>query len=268
MNIGNRIKNLRIKQGMSQTQFADKFNVTRQTVSNWENNKNYPDLDILEQISQEFNVSFDELLKEESGLAEKTPKRIPKKIWLLLVICVIALVEGSNYVYERNLEPLADHLGPLTYELPEAGYVHTKEDVITKREELSNKELIRGKVYRNEENNTEVTIYEYDQWDEFMTMVQKEKETNKDLDEYGALSRYEKTPPDFVKHITVFSGEDFVEGTRYTHYYKCYVRTQMKVEQRDYIIMVRGGFPEGARFIAEAFIDSMDYNSDLKDEYS
>ena len=47
MDIGNKIQKIRTEQGMTQAEFADKFHVSRQTVSNWENNKNYPDLSIL-----------------------------------------------------------------------------------------------------------------------------------------------------------------------------------------------------------------------------
>ena len=50
---------------MSQEQFADLFHVTRQTVSNWENNRNYPDMFSLKQISDTFQVSFDMLLKDD-----------------------------------------------------------------------------------------------------------------------------------------------------------------------------------------------------------
>ena len=54
MNIGNKIQKLRNDCNMSQAEFAEKFHVTRQTVSNWENNKNYPDwvLDCANFVSQ------------------------------------------------------------------------------------------------------------------------------------------------------------------------------------------------------------------------
>ena len=41
MDIGNKIQKIRADQGMTQAEFADKFHVSRQTVSNWENNKNF-----------------------------------------------------------------------------------------------------------------------------------------------------------------------------------------------------------------------------------
>ena len=44
MNIGNQISNIRKEQQLTQEEFGRLFHVTRQTVSNWENEKSYPDL--------------------------------------------------------------------------------------------------------------------------------------------------------------------------------------------------------------------------------
>ena len=47
MNIGNQILNIRKEKQLTQEEFGRLFHVTRQTVSNWENGKSYPDLQIL-----------------------------------------------------------------------------------------------------------------------------------------------------------------------------------------------------------------------------
>ena len=44
LNIGSQIKNYREQLKISQEELADRIFVTRQTISNWENNKNYPDI--------------------------------------------------------------------------------------------------------------------------------------------------------------------------------------------------------------------------------
>ena len=74
MDIGNKIQAIRTESGMTQAEFAEKFNVTRQSVSNWENNKHYPDLDTLCKISDEYNVSFDVLLKEDREYVSRIDK--------------------------------------------------------------------------------------------------------------------------------------------------------------------------------------------------
>ena len=44
MEIGKKLKNARVQSGMTQENVAEKINVSRQTISNWENEKSYPDL--------------------------------------------------------------------------------------------------------------------------------------------------------------------------------------------------------------------------------
>ena len=63
MNIGNQIKKYREQLKISQEELADKIFVTRQTISNWENNKNYPDIKSLSLLSYNLNVSLDDLIK-------------------------------------------------------------------------------------------------------------------------------------------------------------------------------------------------------------
>ena len=48
MNLGNQILNIRKEQQLTQEEFGRLFHVTRQTVSNWENEKSYPDLQVLD----------------------------------------------------------------------------------------------------------------------------------------------------------------------------------------------------------------------------
>lgn len=50
---------------MSQEDFAEMFHVSRQTISNWENSKSYPDLETIIKISDSFQISLDILLKED-----------------------------------------------------------------------------------------------------------------------------------------------------------------------------------------------------------
>ena len=53
MKIGETILKLREEKKMSQEEFAQYYHVTRQTISNWEKEKNYPDLQTLVKISDE-----------------------------------------------------------------------------------------------------------------------------------------------------------------------------------------------------------------------
>ncbi len=63
MEIGKQIKKHRTELSLSQEEFADKIFVTRQTVSNWENDKSYPDINSLVLMAEIFGVSLDSLVK-------------------------------------------------------------------------------------------------------------------------------------------------------------------------------------------------------------
>ncbi len=72
MNKGGQINYLRKQKGLSQDEFANILKVSRQTVSNWENGKSYPDLEMIVTISNYFQVSVDELLKQDVSVVDKT----------------------------------------------------------------------------------------------------------------------------------------------------------------------------------------------------
>lgn len=60
--LGSRINELRIASGWSQVQLAEKLNISKQTVSNWENDNIQPSIEMLVRIANLFSVSTDYLL--------------------------------------------------------------------------------------------------------------------------------------------------------------------------------------------------------------
>lgn len=88
-NIGKIIKELRIKNNMTQKEFAQKYNVTFQAVSKWENGINIPDAYLLKQISKDFNVSLDELY--DGKIKSKNYKKIIVIILVILIIIIFVL---------------------------------------------------------------------------------------------------------------------------------------------------------------------------------
>lgn len=71
MEIGAQIKKYREAQGLSQEALAEKIFVTRQTISNWETGKSYPDVHSLMLLGGVFNVSLDQLVKEDIDIMKK-----------------------------------------------------------------------------------------------------------------------------------------------------------------------------------------------------
>ena len=62
MKIGETILKIKKDQNMTQEEFSKLFNVTMQTISSWENEKSYPDLQTLIDISNKFKVSLNDTL--------------------------------------------------------------------------------------------------------------------------------------------------------------------------------------------------------------
>ncbi|MGN1406438.1 MAG: helix-turn-helix domain-containing protein [Erysipelotrichaceae bacterium] len=65
MEIGKQIRNYRMSFNMSQEELCEKIYVSRQTLSSWENDKSYPDINSLVMMSEIFGVSLDELVKPD-----------------------------------------------------------------------------------------------------------------------------------------------------------------------------------------------------------
>lgn len=84
------IKKLRKKDNLTQAEFAKKYNVTFQAVSKWENGKSLPDIVLLKQICNDYNISIDEVLDG----------KIKKNKYFLLIIPIIIL--GLILIFKDN----------------------------------------------------------------------------------------------------------------------------------------------------------------------
>lgn len=110
MEIGKQIKKYRTDRNLSQEALAERIFVSRQTISNWENDKNYPDMKSLLLLSSLFNVSLDILVK---GDLEEMKKEIKKeeiskfekdgKIFTILLISDIILGVPLMKVFGKNI---------------------------------------------------------------------------------------------------------------------------------------------------------------------
>jgi len=122
MDIGKRIREHRKIYNLSQEQLADKIFVSRQTVSNWENNKTYPDIQIIVSLSILFNVSLDELIRED--LEEMKMKISNNKatkradIYSLIMICSTILASLSIGLVVALPESKFIWIVPVTLFLP------------------------------------------------------------------------------------------------------------------------------------------------------
>lgn len=97
MDISNQIKTRREAMGLSQEQLAEKLYVSRQTISNWERDKTYPDVQSLLMLSILFDTSIDTLVKGDVTIMEEAVERDRKRMgaqmqWLaVLMLGLLAL---------------------------------------------------------------------------------------------------------------------------------------------------------------------------------
>ncbi len=96
MELGSQIKRHRTERGLSQDDLAAKIYVSRQTVSSWENDKTYPDVESLLLLSVLFDVTVDELIKGDVEAMKEAISNDYKKMSVLatggLAIAIIGAV--------------------------------------------------------------------------------------------------------------------------------------------------------------------------------
>lgn len=86
--IGNLIKEIRKKNNLTQAEFAERYGVTYQAVSKWENGKNIPDIMLLKQISEDFDTPLSDLLDGKTT----SKKKNYKSMFIILLIIFIFLI--------------------------------------------------------------------------------------------------------------------------------------------------------------------------------
>lgn len=72
--LGEKLKTQRVALGVTQQEVADHLHVSRQTISNWEVGRNFPDIPMIISISEYYQISLDELLKGDEQLMDKMKK--------------------------------------------------------------------------------------------------------------------------------------------------------------------------------------------------
>ena len=98
MDISNQIKTRREAMGLSQEQLAEKLYVSRQTISNWERDKTYPDVQSLLMLSVLFGTSIDTLVKGDVTVMEEAVERDRKRMgtrMLRLAVLMLALLAAA-----------------------------------------------------------------------------------------------------------------------------------------------------------------------------
>lgn len=129
MDIGSKIKSSRIAADLTQESLAEKLNTTRQTVSSWENNRSYPDIISLVEMSNIFGTSLDEFIKGDRKMLRqldndtnlsKYNSKMKKliEISLLLIVwslCLLAIYLNRYAVDILHESAILYYILPVTF---------------------------------------------------------------------------------------------------------------------------------------------------------
>lgn len=104
--IGSIIKDIRKKNNLTQNEFASILGVTFQAVSKWENDKSIPDITILKDISNKFNVDLNYLISgkkvniNKKSFFKKNMIIITVIIFIIISVCVFLFFHKHNYEFK------------------------------------------------------------------------------------------------------------------------------------------------------------------------
>ncbi|WP_373333229.1 helix-turn-helix transcriptional regulator [Staphylococcus aureus] len=102
MNLSKQIKKYRERDGYSQEYLAEKLYVSRQSISNWENDKSLPDIHNLLMMCELFNVTLDDLVKGTIPFVPDIKVQRSLNLWtyvMLIFMTLAAILMGPLVVY-------------------------------------------------------------------------------------------------------------------------------------------------------------------------
>lgn len=99
MEIGKKLKKARVQSGLTQENVAEKINVSRQTISNWENEKSYPDIISVIELSNLYSISLDDLLIRRKH--ERCKKQSKNDLGNYCKYHCRSIADNIKYVYPR-----------------------------------------------------------------------------------------------------------------------------------------------------------------------
>lgn len=286
------IKTIRKNKGYSQEELAEKIHVTRQTISKWENGQSVPDADLLKAMSEELGVTVSELMdgdaekiieneaiidqlartNEQLILQNRRAKKQTRAFLAvaiaaaLLLVSVLAVRVMTQWREKGYRVRGREHLGVLTYQMPDFRFYHAREnDIFTVEEDGSHR--ITGKIYKEPEYMTEIWVLSYGAYDEEnrenVIDFMKANAGRAQYDPTGTNTSANKMLPDGAEFFVAASDAAMVEDG------KAYGRTNYEayivLDGNLYRVIVYNG--NNAVDDGEAVIASMAIDKSLKEEY-
>lgn len=177
--VGKFISELRKEKGLTQKELAENLNITDKAVSKWETGKCYPDIEMVERLSQLFNVSINEILNGERILLEEVQKEADKTIVqviknskkekhkgriIALILSFITLVSGAFAIYQAVNSPKTEHISLQMYSQNRSSVFNEISAAIYKEFYISSYTVCTDSYVRYDKNG-EVTYIDMRLWD-------------------------------------------------------------------------------------------------------
>lgn len=128
MKFSEQIKKIRTDNKLTQEQLAQKLNISRQTISSWENNRNLPDLEMVVTVAKLFGLSLDQLILGDDTMTNKLVKdgNETKKAQLNMISILLMVIGGILFLIKGFSKTEIDRNGflqePLFFLIP-LGYL-------------------------------------------------------------------------------------------------------------------------------------------------
>ncbi len=189
---GKLIKEIRKKNNLTQKDLADKYNVTYQAVSKWENGKNMPDVSLIKEISKDFNVSMDDLLDGKYNTNNK--KKYIKwiiigiMIFILAVILTILFNKSSDFEF-KTLSSNCDNFnisGSISYNKNKSAIYVTNITYCGEEDSNIYKKIDCTLYEKNNNMNTKISSYIID---EDITLSEFLKKVTLSTDNYSKICK-------------------------------------------------------------------------------
>ncbi len=209
--IGKLIKEMRVKNNLTQKELAEKYGVTYQAVSKWENGKNIPDIMILKEMSKDFGIDINDFLE-----GNEIKKR---KIFTIIIFIIIVILISSVVIFliikdkkdkDFEFKTLSTTCSSFTIKGTIA-YNKSKTSIHIANIEycggLDNKEYtsINCRLYETDNNN--LTLLDELKYEGNITLEEYLKQVEFKVDDYNACKIYLEHPYTLEIKATTKNGE-------------------------------------------------------------
>ncbi len=193
---GKFLKEIRKKHHLTQKQLADKYHVTYQAVSKWENGKNLPDLALMKEIGKDFNVSIEEMFE---GKISRTPKKNKKwvvifsGITILLIILIFVVFfqkDGSDFTF-KTLSSTCDNFnlsGNIAYNEKKSSIYITNIEYCGSEDQTAYQKIECTLYEKNQNIEMKIASFKYDK-DKPITLEEFLKTVTFTVDQYAKICK-------------------------------------------------------------------------------